>query len=80
MKSNKQTYTTTKTNRLTNLIGEDNHRYFLELQAAFGVAQRGGVKFPFSNEVHTKRLVSDVNILSPTEHKQLIFSEVIFSN
>lgn len=80
MKSNKQTYTTTKINSTTNLIGEDNHRYFLELQATFGVAQRGGVKFPFPNEAHIKRLVSDVNILSSQEKKQLIFSEVIFSN
>lgn len=79
MKSNKHTYTISTTNS-NNLIGEPEHKHFIELQALFGIAQRGGVRFPFSNEAHTKRLVSDVNILSSHENKQLIFSEVIFSN
>lgn len=79
MKTNKPTYTIS-TIKSNNLIGEAGHKQFIELQAAFGIAQRGGVKFPFSNEVHTKRLVSDINILSSFENKQLIFSEVIFSN
>lgn len=79
MKSNKPTYTTTINNN-QNLIGEASHQHFIGLQATYGIAQRGGVRFPFSNDSHTKRLVSDVNILSSQENKQLIFSEVIFSN
>jgi hypothetical protein len=64
----------------TNLIGEDRHRHFLFLQAGYGFAQRGGVAFPFPSEAHSRRLVSEVNILTSTENKQLIFSESIFSN
>lgn len=79
MKSNKHTYTVS-TIKSNNLIGEQEHKHFIELQALYGIAQRGGVKFPFSNETHTKRLVNNVNILSSQENKQLIFSEVIFSN
>ncbi len=78
MNSNKHTQTTTQTT--TNLIGETRHRHFLKLQSAYGFAQRGGVQFPYSTNIHSKRLVSDVNILSSQENKQLIFSESIFSN
>lgn len=77
MNSNKYTYTKTAT---TNLIGEDRHRHFLALQASYGFAQRGGVAFPSQSQLHNKRLVSTVNILTSTENKQLIFSESIFSN
>lgn len=63
-----------------NLIGETHHRRYIGIQAAYGISQRGGVAFPFYEEKHSKRLVSDVNVLSPAEHKQLIFSEVVFSN
>lgn len=80
MKSNNPKYTITTINNIPNLIGEINHKQFIALQATYGIAQRGGVEFPYSNESHTKRLVSDVNILSSQENKQLIFSEVIFSN
>lgn len=78
MKTNRNFNTTDITTN--NLIGETSHRHFLELQATFGFAQRGGVKFPLGNTNHNKRLASDVNILNSQEHKQLIFSEVIFSN
>lgn len=78
MKTNRNFNTTDITTN--NLIGEIGHRHFLELQATFGFAQRGGVKFPLGNSNHTKRLVSDVNLLNSQEQKQLIFSEVIFSN
>ncbi len=78
MNSNKYTYT--KTVSTANLIGENAHRTFLGLQAAYGFAQRGGVQFPDLAEIHSTRLVNDINILSSWENKQLIFSESIFSN
>ncbi len=79
MNSNK--YTSTKTiTTTTNLIGENKHRNFLDLQAAFGIAQRGGVLFPSFDQKHRKRLASDVNILSSQENRELIFSESIFCN
>ncbi len=78
MNSNKYTQTTTQTT--TNLIGESRHRHFLKLQAAYGFAQRGGVSFPYASQEHSKRLVSNVNILTSSENKNLVFSESIFSN
>jgi hypothetical protein len=63
-----------------NLIGENSHRNFLKLQATYGFAHRGGVSFPFPSQSHSKRLINDVNILTSTENKQLVFSESIFSN
>ncbi len=78
MNSNKYTQTTTQTT--TNLIGESRHRHFLELQAAYGFAQRGGVSFPYAIQEHSKRLVSTVSILTSSENKNLVFSESIFSN
>lgn len=78
MNSNK--YTSTKTITITNLIGETKHRNFLDLQAAFGIAQRGGVLYPAFDQTHSKQLVSKVNILSSQENRELIFSESIFSN
>ena len=73
-------YTYTKQIENVNLIGEEQHRKFINLQAAYGFAQRGGVKFPFPGEQHSKRLISNVNILSSNENIQLVFSESIFSN
>lgn len=78
MNSNK--YTNTKIGTSINLIGENRHRHFLTIQASYGFAHRGGVSFPFPGESHGKRLTSDVNILTSTENKYLIFSESFFSN
>lgn len=78
MNTHRNTYTLA--NVSTNLIGELQHRQYIRLQASYGVAQRGGVVFPLFEEKHHARLVSDVNILSSREHRQLIFSESIFSN
>ena len=78
MKTNK--YTNTKTVVTTNLIGEISHRSFLQIQATYGLAHRGGVQFPSASSLHATRLISDVNILTARENKQLIFSESIFSN
>ena len=77
MNSNK--YTTTK-NTTTNLIGEKRHRDFLQVQADYGYSQRGGVLFPFASNKHSKRLVSDINILNSTENKHVLFSQPIYSN
>jgi hypothetical protein len=78
MNSNK--YTNTKIGTSMNLIGENRYRQFLALQASCGFAQRGGVTFPYHSESHSKRLISDVNILTSNENRYLIFSETIFSN
>lgn len=78
MNSNK--YTNTKTQTTTNLIGEARHRNYLKLQASYGFSQRGGVQFPQASNEHSKRLVSNVNILTSIENKHLVFLESIFSN
>jgi hypothetical protein len=78
MNPNKHTSTAIVT--ITNLIGETKHRNFLDLQAAFGIAQRGGVLYPAFDQTHSKRLVNTVNILSSQENRELIFSESIFCN
>jgi hypothetical protein len=67
-----------KINTKINLIGEPNHQSFLELQAAYGIAQRGGTAIVSS--VQAKRLSSDINVLNTAELKTLIFNETIFSN
>ncbi len=77
MNTNK--YTTTK-NTTTNLIGENHHRNFLQIQADYGYSQRGGVQFPLASDKHSIRLVSNVNILTATENKQIVFTQPIFSN
>ncbi len=73
-------YTGTKISKSINLIGEKDFRTYLQLQAEYGFSQRGGVQFPFAGHKHAKRLISDVNILTSKENKQLIFSESIFNN
>jgi len=78
MNSNKHTSSNIPVSN--NLIGETIHRTFLNLQAAYGFAQRGGVKFPYPGEIHSKRLVSEVNLLTSHENRQLVFSESVFSN
>ena len=70
----------TKNQIVPNLIGTYNHRQFLKQQATFGFSQSGGAQLPYSNEKHQIRLVSDVNILTSLENKQIVFSESIFSN
>jgi hypothetical protein len=67
-----------KINTKTNLIGQTDHKNFLELQSNYGFAQRGGTAVPFTPKA--KRLVSDVNILNSHEVKNIIFNETIFSN
>ncbi|MDP3556210.1 MAG: hypothetical protein Q8T03_02480 [Bacteroidota bacterium] len=78
MKNNKSKYTNTLISE--NLIGDQSHRNFLEIQVEFGIEQRGGA-FPFNIiPIHITRLVDEVNLLSSQEKKQLIFSGTIFNN
>jgi hypothetical protein len=78
MNNNRSKYTNALVNN--NLIGDQSHRNFIELQAEFGIAQRGGA-FPFNIiPTHVNRLASDVNLLTSQEKKQLIFSGTIFNN
>lgn len=63
-----------------NLIGQAEHRLFVNMLAAYGVAHRGGTVFPRSETQHHARLVHNVNLLQARERKQLIFSQSIFSN
>jgi hypothetical protein len=67
-----------KINTKINLIGQTDHKNFLEIQSAYGFAQRGGLAIP-SNK-HAKRLANDVNILKSSEVRTIIFNETIFSN
>jgi hypothetical protein len=67
-----------KINTKTNLIGQAGHKKFLEIQALYGFAQRGGTVI--SSEEHAKRISSDVNFLNSSEKKSLIFNETIFNN
>ncbi len=74
----KKTYN--KTNTENNLVGQNAHRNFIEIQAAYGFAQRGGVTFISAGEKHQQRLVSDINLLNANEKRKVVFSEAIFSN
>lgn len=67
-----------KINTGINLIGQKDHRDFLEIQTAYGFAQRGGLAIPFTPQA--ERLASDVNILDSREVRNIIFNETIFSN
>jgi hypothetical protein len=69
-----------KINTKLNLLNNKAHIQFIELQAAYGFAQRGESKLPTFSGDHSKRIVNDVNLLSTKEVKQLIFNETIFSN
>ena len=76
--NNKSKYTSALIN--SNLLGEEAHREFLNLQTEFGIAQRGGA-YPFNIiPSNVNRLTSDVNLLTSTEKKQLVFSGTIFNN
>ena len=75
MKSNNITTKTT-----TNLIGENNFKQFLEIQALYGYAQRGGIVLPSNSISQQKRLIHNVNILESSELKKLVFNELFFGN
>ncbi len=63
-----------------NLIGETKFQQFLEIQASYGYAQRGGAILKNQTTLQSKRLVSSVNILASAELKKLVFNELIFGN
>ena len=75
MKSNNITTKTT-----TNLIGENNFKQFLEIQALYGYTQRGGIVLPSNSISQQKRLIHNVNILESSELKKLVFNELFFGN
>ena len=64
----------------TNLIGEAEHKNFLELQTVYGIAQRGGSKVPQFSTANAKRISTDINLLTHFELKKLIFSVNVFNN
>lgn len=57
-----------------NLIGDEAHREFLQLQATYAIEKRGGSFLSGLTEKHASRLVNDLNLLSPSETRELIFS------
>ena len=61
-----------------NVLGEETHQTFLEIQCTYGIAQRGGSCPAPSSPNHLRRLTSDLNLLSPQEKNRLIFTENIF--
>jgi len=63
-----------------NLIGQTEHRNFIELQAAFVIAQRGGSGLPGFSKHHVKRISRNANLLNSAELKSLIFGENNFNN
>ena len=69
-----------KINTKTNLLGDINHKGFLELQSAYGFAQRGGSTVSNYSDNHAKRITSDVNLLNSNETKKLIFNQTVYSN
>lgn len=66
-------------NLCNNLIGKQEHLNFLQFQAEYGIAIRGG-SIPVNSEPHTKRISSPVNLLNSQEINQLIFSETLLNN
>jgi hypothetical protein len=70
----------TNTLSTANLIGQNNFKQFLEIQAAYGYAQRGGSKIPAFEKAQSKRLTSNVNLLESAELKKVVFNEIIYSN
>ena len=63
-----------------NLIGDDQHKTFLELQTGYGIAQRGGSKVPQFSTANAKRISTDINLLTHFELKKIIFSVNVFNN
>lgn len=63
-----------------NLIGDVQHKQFIELQAGYGIAQRGGTQLPAISGTYYKRLVSNINLLDPSETRSLVFGETLISN
>jgi hypothetical protein len=59
---------------LRNLLGDEAHRNFLELQTNFGFEKRGGSFLTGLTEKHASRLVHDLNLLSADETREFIYS------
>lgn len=61
-----------------NLIGNEKHKDFLQLQSSYAIGKRGGSILSGLTEEHESRLVSHVNLLSRSEICGIIFSEDLF--
>ncbi len=73
MSSFKSKYTN---NFISNLLGEENHRNYLEFQSNVEIAFTGG-HYPIYGPSHIARLVQNINILSSSETKEFFFSTTI---
>lgn len=62
-----------------NLLGEKEHRDFLNFQSEYGIAIRGGSRSAHP-ELHTKRISSTINLLGSQEIRQLSFSGTLLNN
>lgn len=58
----------------SNLLGDKVHHEFLGLQALYAIEKRGGSFLSGLTEKHASRLVNDLNLLSSSETRELIFS------
>lgn len=76
--STKKTYNTHLQQH--NLIGNVQHKQFIELQVSYGIAQRGGTQLPAISGTHYRRLVNNINLLDPSETRRLVFNETLISN
>lgn len=56
---------------------DEAQHLFLKSEAEFGIAIRGGAFPSYFNTAHLTRLVSNVNLLSSAEYKQLAFGALI---
>jgi len=62
------------------LLTNDTYKSFLKVQADYSIAQTGGTYAYYNNLKEQVRLVDDVNILTPAENKQVIFSNLLSKN
>lgn len=62
------------------LLSNDTYKSFIKIQATYSIAQTGGSYAYYNNLKEQDRLVSDVNILSSAENKQVIFSNLLSKN
>lgn len=62
------------------LLSNDTYKSFLKVQASYSVAQTGGSYAYYKNLKEQVRLIDDVNILTPAENKQIIFSNLLSKN
>jgi hypothetical protein len=62
-----------------NILGNAEHRSFLNIQSSYGFARRGG-SLSLRFRLSACRLISDINLLHYYERKLLVYSEFISKN